>query len=380
MGELGGWERANWYAEPGSNPRYDYAWGRQNWFANTAAECAAVMNGVALFDQSSMAKFAVQGRDACRVLNRLCTADVDVPPGRVVYTQWLNDSGGIEADLTVARLSERLFWVVTSVTSHIHDLAWLQRHIADTDHCTVTDLTPGLPMRGLMGPGSRALLAELSGADLSNEAFPFGSTREIEIGYAVVRAQRLTYVGELGWELYVPADLALHVFDRIWATGRRHGLKLAGFHAMNACRTEKGYRHWGHDIGIDDNPLRAGLSFTCAWDKPGGFIGREALLAARSAGVPQRRLLQLKLDDPEVLLVHEEPIFADGEPVGVTTSGMYGHRLQASLGMGYVRRPHAITADWIAATRFEVGVGDRRVGATAQLGPWYDPKNERIRA
>ena len=380
MGELGGWERANWYAEPGSNPRYDYAWGRQNWFAHTAAECDAVMNGVALFDQSSMAKFAVQGRDACRVLNRLCTADVDVPPGRVVYTQWLNDSGGIEADLTVARLSERLFWVVTSVTSHIHDLAWLQRHIADTDHCTVTDLTPGLPMLGLMGPGSRALLAELSGADLSNEAFPFGSTREIEIGYAVVRAQRLTYVGELGWELYVPADLALHVFDRIWVAGRRHGLKLAGFHAMNACRTEKGYRHWGHDIGIDDNPLQAGLSFTCAWDKPGGFIGREALLAARSAGVPQRRLLQLKLDDPEVLLVHEEPIFADGEPVGVTTSGMYGHRLQASLGMGYVRRPHAITADWIAATRFEVGVGDRRVGATAQLGPWYDPKNERIRA
>ena len=380
MGELGGWERANWFAEPGSSPRYAYAWGRQNWFGRTAAECDAVMNRVALFDQSSMAKFAVQGRDACRVLNRLCTADVDVEPGRVVYTQWLNEAGGIEADLTVTRLADRLFWVVTSVGSHVHDLAWLQNHIADDEHCTVTDLTPGLPMLGLMGPGSRALLAEASGADLSNEAFAFGTCREIEIGYAVVRAQRLTYVGELGWELYIPADVALHVFDRLLAVGARHGLKLAGFHALNACRTEKGYRHWGHDIGIDDTPMEAGLSFTCAWDKPGGFVGRDAVLARKAEGTPSRRLLQFMLDDPEALLVHEEPIFADGEPVGVTTSGMYGHRIGASLGMGYVRRPHAITADWIAATRFEIGVGDRRIGARAQLGPWYDPKNERIRA
>ena len=188
MGELGGWERANWFAEPGSSPRYAYAWGRQNWFGHTAAECDAVMNRVALFDQSSMAKLAVQGRDACRVLNRLCTADVDVEPGRVVYTQWLNEAGGIEADLTVTRLADRLFWVVTSVGSHVHDLAWLQHHIADDEHCTVTDLTPGLPMLGLMGPGSRALLAEASGADLSNEAFAFGTSREIEIGYAVIRA------------------------------------------------------------------------------------------------------------------------------------------------------------------------------------------------
>jgi 4-methylaminobutanoate oxidase (formaldehyde-forming) len=230
-----------------------------------------------------------------------------------------------------------------------------------------------------MGPRSRALLAEASRADLSNEAFPFGHTREIEIGYAVVRAQRLTYVGELGWELYIPADVALHVFERLLDVGKRHGLKLAGFHAMNACRMEKGYRHWGHDIGIEDTPLESGLAFTCAWDKPGGFIGREALLRAKAAGAPVKRLLQLKLDDPEALLVHEEPIFADGEPVGVTTSGMFGHRVQASLGMGYVRRPHGVTPEWIAATRFEVGVGDRRIGARAQLGPWYDPKNERVK-
>lgn len=380
MGELHGWERANWYAEPGSQPRYDYAWGHQNWHAHTAAECQAVQQRVALFDQSSMPKFIVQGRDALAVLNRLGTADVDVPPGRLVYTQWLNDRGGIEADLTVARLAEREFMVVSSVGSHRRDLAWLQHHIGADEYCTVHDATAGLALLGLMGPASRALLQDASGEDLSNAAFPFGTTREIEIGYAVVRAARITYVGELGWELYIPADQALHVFERLMAVGPRHGLKLAGFHAVNACRTEKGYRHWGHDIGIEDTPLEAGLGFTCAFDKPGGFIGREAVLTQKERGTPCKRLLQFRLADPAELLVHEEPIFADGQPVGVTTSGMFGHRVGASLGMGYVKRPHPITPDWIAATRFEIGVGDRRVPAQAQLGAWYDPKGERIKA
>ena len=379
MGELGGWERANWYGAPGSTPRYEYSFGRQNWFTQCAAECAAVQTGVALFDQSSMAKFVVQGRDACAVLNRLSTAEVDVPAGRIVYTQWLNSRGGIEADLTVTRLADHEYMVVTSVASHTRDLAWLRRHIPADAHCSVTDVTSGLTMLGLMGPGSRQLLTELSGADLGNEAFPFGQMREIEIGYAIVRAQRISYVGELGWELYIPAEFALHVFDRIWAAGAVHGLKLAGFHAMNACRTEKGYRHWGHDIGIEDTPLEAGLGFGCAWDKAGGFIGREAVLAQKALGTPHKRLLQFRLDDPVELLFHEEPIFADGQAVGVTTSGMYGHRVDAALGMGYVKRPFAITPDWIAATRFEIGVGDRRVPARAQLAPWYDPKSERVR-
>ncbi len=380
MGEQSGWERANWYAEPGTAPAYEYSYGRQNWFANTAAECAAVRDAVALFDQSSMAKFMVQGRDACRVLNRISTANVDVARGKLVYTQWLNAHGGIEADLTVARLDGQRFMVVSSVSSHIRDLAFLHEHIPPEAFCTVTDVTAGLSMLALMGPGSRALLWQLSGADLSNAAFPFGSSQEIEIGYAIVRAHRITYVGELGWELYIPSEFALHVFDRIVAAGASHGLKLAGFHALNACRTEKGYRHWGHDIGIEDTPLQAGLSFTCAFDKPGGFIGREALLRQKEQGPPSKRLLQFKLEDAHELIYHEEPIFADGAPVGVITSGMYGHRVAASLGMGYVKRPHAITPDWIAATRFEVGVGDRRVAAQAQLAPWYDAKSERVRA
>ena len=380
MGELSGWERANWFGTPGSQPRCEYSFGRQNWFPHTAAECAAVQGGVALFDQSSMAKFLVQGRDACRVLNRIGTADVDVAPGKLVYTQWLNGRGGIEADLTVARLAEDRFMVVTSVSSHIRDLAYLHEHLPADAFCTVTDITSGLAMLGLMGPGARALLASLTDADLSNDAFPFGSTQEIEMGYAIVRAHRITYVGELGWELYIPTEFALHVFDRILQAGVAQGLTLAGFHAMNACRTEKGYRHWGHDIGIEDTPLEAGLSFTCAFDKAGGFIGREAVLRQKALGPPRKRLLQFKLDDPAELLFHEEPIFADGQAVGVITSGMFGHRVKASLGMGYVRQPHAITPDWIAATQFEIGVGDRRVGARAQLGPWYDPKSERVRA
>jgi 4-methylaminobutanoate oxidase (formaldehyde-forming) len=379
MGELSGWERANWYAQPGSEPKYEYSFGRQNWFNHTADECAAVMNQVALFDQSSMAKFIVQGRDACKVLNRLCTADVDVVPGRVVYTQWLNERGGIESDLTVTRLAEDRYMVVSTVSSHIRDLAYLYEHVGDA-FCTVTDVTSGTPMLGLMGPNSRALLQELTGADLSKEAFKFAHSAELEIGYAIVRAQRITYVGELGWELYIPAEFALHVFERVIAAGARHGLKLAGFHAMNACRTEKSYLHWGHDVGIEDTPIEAGVEFTCAYGKAGGFIGRDSVLRQKELGAPHKRLLQFKLADANELVYHEEPIFADGKPVGVITSGMYGHRVQASVGMGYAKLPQPVTAEVVAGTRWEIGVGDRRVPAVAQLRAWYDPRNERIRA
>jgi 4-methylaminobutanoate oxidase (formaldehyde-forming) len=383
MGELGGWERPNWYALPGQfpegPPRYEYAWGPQNWFGNAAAECRAVRDAVALFDQSSMAKFLVQGRDACAALNRIGTANVDVPVGRVVYTQWLNARGGIEADLTVTRIAETEYLVVTSVGSHHRDLAHLREQLPPGAHCTVTDVTAGLPMLGLMGPGSRALLAELSGEDLSNAGFPFGTSREIEIGYAIVRASRITYVGELGWELYVPADFALHVFDRILEAGARHGLALAGFHAMNACRTEKGYRHWGHDVGVEDTPLEAGLSFTCAFDKPGGFVGREAVLERKALGTPRRRLVQIRLAEPSALVYHEEPILCDGRIVGSVTSGMYGHRVGASLGMGYVRLDEPVTAQALVARRFEVEVACERVPAQLQLAPYYDSGNERIR-
>jgi len=379
MGETAGWERPNWFARPGEAPRYAYAWGRQNWFEACAAECRATRERVALYDQSSFAKILVKGRDAACVLDRVSANAVDGAVGRVVYTQWLNERGGIEADLTVTRLAEDAFLVVTSAASQTRDAAWLARHIPDDARCLAVDVTSGMPMLGLMGPASRALLEGLAGEDLSDAAFPFATSREIEIGYARVRASRITYVGELGWELYVPAEFAAHVFERVVAAGAEHGLAFAGYHAMNACRMEKGYRHWGHDIGVEDTPLDAGLAFAVAWDKPGGFLGRDALLRAREAGPPTRRLVQIRLADDRILLHHEEPILAEGRIVGAVTSGMYGHRVGASLAMGYVRHAGGVTRDWLAGTRFAVEVAGVAVPATVQLRPFYDPAGTRVR-
>jgi 4-methylaminobutanoate oxidase (formaldehyde-forming) len=385
MGETAGWERPNWYGEPGSTPQYQYSYGRQNWFDACRRECEAVRDGVALFDQTCFPKFVVQGRDACAILNHLSTANMDVPVGRVVYTQWLNDRGGIEADLTVTRLGRDEFMVVTSATCQTRDLAWLREHIAARPdaHCTVTDVTAGVAMLGVMGPRSRDLLQLLSGADLSNAAHPFGHAREIEIGYARVRASRITYVGELGWELYVPAEHCLDVYERLMEAGRAFDLRLAGYHAMGACRVEKGYKHWGHDIADEDTPLEAGLGFTVAWDKPGGFLGREALLAQRASGTLPKRLVQVMLQDHSAaapLLYHEEPILRDGIIVGSIRSGAWGHRIGRSIGMGYVNCADGVTADWLASGDWQVEVACERHAARVQLQPWYDPKNERIKS
>ncbi|MDH3660352.1 MAG: FAD-dependent oxidoreductase [Alphaproteobacteria bacterium] len=380
MGELSGWERPNWFAPEGVEPVYRYSYGRQNWFEHTAAECRAVRDAVGLFDQSSFSKFLVTGPDAARVLNRICANEVNRPPGTVVYTQWLNERGGIEADLTVTRLSETEFLVVSTAAGQTRDFAWLKRHIPEDARCTAVDVTSGLPMLGLMGPNSRALLEELSGEDFSNAAFPFGTSREIEIGYARVRASRITYVGELGWELYIPAEFAAHVFETIVDAGRRHGLVNAGYHAMNACRMEKAYRHWGHDIGDEDTPLEAGLGFAVAFEKPAGFIGRDALLRQKEAGVPKRRLVQFKLESDKKLLYHEEPIYRDGELIGSITSGMYGHRLDASLGMGYLRAADGVTKGFVDGGSYEIEIAWERVPAKAQLGAFYDPKMERVKA
>jgi 4-methylaminobutanoate oxidase (formaldehyde-forming) len=385
MGETAGWERPNWCGAPGSTPRYEYSYGRQNWFGACRDECLAVRDAVALFDQASFAKFHVQGADACAVLNQLSTANVDVPPGRIVYAQWLNERGGIEADLTITRLAEREFMVVTSAICQTRALAWLRRQLEErTDaRCTVTDVTAGVAMLGVMGPRSRELLQQLSGADLSSQAHPFGHWRQIEIGYASVRASRITYVGELGWELYVPAEHCLDVYERLLAAGAPMGLRLAGYHAMGSCRVEKGYRHWSHDIGDEDTPLEAGLGFTVAWDKPGGFQGREALLAQRARGVLPKRLVQVMVDDHSAaapLLYHEEPLVRDGQIVGSIKSGAWGHRLQKSLGMGYVGCDDGVSKDWLQSGRWQVEVACRRHPARVQLEPWYDPRNERIKA
>ncbi len=385
MGETAGWERPNWFAAPGSTPHYEYSYGRQNWFDACGAECRAVRDHVALFDQTCFAKFLVQGADACAILNHLSTATVDVAPGRIVYTQWLNERGGIEADLTITRLAEQEFMVVTSTICQTRDLAWLRRHIAERPgtHCSVTDVTAGIAMLGIMGPKSRDLLQQLSGADLANAAHPFGHSREIEIGYARLRASRITYVGELGWELYIPAEHCLDVFEQLMAAGGAFGLRHAGYHAMGACRVEKGYRHWSHDIGDEDTPLEGGLGFTVAWDKPGGFIGREALEAQRARGALTKRLVQVMLHDASTqapMLYHEEPIIRDGVIVGSIKSGAWGHRLGRSIGMGYVSCEAGVTKEWLESGRWEIEVACQPFPAAVQLQPWYDPKNERIKS
>ncbi len=378
FGEVAGWERANWFAPEGVEPKYEYSFKRQNWFPYAAEEHKAVREAVALFDQTSFAKFLVQGRDAEAVLQRVCANDVAVPAGKVVYTQWLNERGGIEADLTVTRLAEDAYQVVTGAAVAGRDFNWLMRNIPDDAHCIATDVTSGSAVLSVMGPNSRALLAKLSDADLSNAAFPFGTAREIDLGMARVRAVRITYVGELGWELYVPSEFAPGVFDAILAEGDAFGLRLAGMHVLDSCRIEKAFRHWGHDITDEDTPLEAGLGFACRLDKNAAFIGRDALLRQKEAGL-KKRLVQFALEDPEPLLYHNEPIYRDGEIVGYTTSGNYGHHLGAAIALGYVNHPDGVDADFVNSGRYEIEVACERFPARASLRPLYDPKAERVR-
>ncbi|MEE8536097.1 MAG: aminomethyltransferase family protein, partial [Kiloniellales bacterium] len=312
-------------------------------------------------------------------LQYICANDVAVPPGRIVYTQWLNERGGIEADLTVTRLSDETYLVVTGAAVARRDLDWLTRHLPAEARVSVTDVTSATAVLGVMGPNSRALLAKLSDADLSTEAFPFGAAREIEIGAARVWALRVTYVGELGWELYVPSEFSGGVFDRIMAEGTAFGLKLAGMHVLDSCRIEKAYRHWGHDITDEDNPVEAGLTFACRPDKNLPFIGREALLRQLERGVT-KRLVQFALDDPEPLLYHNEPILRDREIVGYVTSGNYGHSLGRAIGLGYVNHAGGVDAEYIRAGRYEIEIAGERFPAKASLRPLYDPAAERVRS
>jgi 4-methylaminobutanoate oxidase (formaldehyde-forming) len=373
FGEVAGWERANWFAAEGQVPEYEYSWGRQNWFGNAVAEHRAVRTGVGLFDMTSFGKIRVEGRDACAVLQRVCGNEVDVEAGRIVYTQMLNARGGIESDLTVTRLSETAFLLVVPGATLQRDLAWLRRHLGDA-FAVVTDVTAAEAVLCVMGPKSRDLLQAVSPADFSNAAHPFGTAREIEIGMGLARAHRVTYVGELGWELYVSSDQAAHVFEALEAADM--GMTLCGLHVLDSCRIEKGYRHFGHDITDEDHVLEAGLGFAVKTGK-GEFIGREAVLRKREAGLA-RRMVQFKLRDPAPMLYHNEAIVRDGQIVGPITSGNYGHHLGGAVGLGYV--PCAgESAERVLASRYEIEVAGRRFAADVSLVPMYDPKSERVR-
>ena len=377
-GEAAGWERPNWYAPQGVKAEYAYSYGRQNWFEYSAAEHRAVRDGVGLFDQSSFGKYRLEGPDAAAVLNRVCANEVDVPPGRIVYTQWLNERGGIEADLTVTRLAEDCFLIVTAAATEVRDFHWLKRQIPASARCVLTNISSGLGVISVMGPKSRQLLQGLTPDDLSDAAFPFAASREIELGCALVRASRITYVGELGWELYIPTEFTLGVYEAIVEAGAAIGLVHAGYHALDSLRMEKAYRHWGHDITDEDSPLQAGLAFALKFDKPGGFIGREALLRQREQGI-DRRLLQFKLRDPQPLLLGNEPIWLGDALVGYVRSGAYGHSLGAALGLGYVEAQPERSWPELAAAEFAIEVAGVRFPADASLKPMYDPDGQRIR-
>ncbi|UPJ26354.1 FAD-dependent oxidoreductase [Bradyrhizobium sp. CW1] len=380
FGEIAGWERPNWFAPTAPEAKYEYSYGRQNWFEFSATEHRAVRESVGLFDQSSFAKFILEGDDAECVLNRICANNISVPVGRIVYTQWLNDRGGIEADLTITREGMNKFLIVTAAATQVKDFAWLTRHIPHGARAFAIDVSSSYSVLGVMGPKSRDLLGKLTDAELSNSEFPFATSRIIDMGYAKVRASRITYVGELGWELYIPTEFVQGVYDCLWEAGSAFDMRLAGYHAMNSLRMEKGYRHWGHDITDEDTPLEAGLGFAVAWSKPQGFIGRDALQRQREAG-PKKKMIHVALKDATALLYHNEPIWCDGKLVGRITSGMFGHTIGTCLGLGYIDSLNgSVDNSFLESAKFEVEVAGVRVPARASFRPFYDPGNSRVKA
>ena len=375
MGELAGWERANWYAERDQKREYEYSWKRQNWFENSAQEHRAVRENVGIYDMSSFGKIRVEGSEACEFLNYISGANCDVPIGKIVYTQFLNEDGGIEADVTVTRLSELSFMVVTPAATRLADQTWMLRHSINFN-IVIIDVTSAEGVLAIMGPNSRKLLSQISSADLSNQNNPFGTAQEVEIGMGLARIHRVSFVGELGWEVYATSDQAGHIFEVIADAGQEMGLKFCGMHMMDSCRIEKGFRHFGHDITCEDHVLEAGLGFAVQVNKP-NFIGRTAVLEKQDAGL-NKRLLQFKLNEKEPLLYHNEPIIRDGKISGYISSGNYGHTLGGAIGLGYIECENE-TVDDLLRSSYEIEVAGSRIKAAASIRPMYDPKAERVR-
>jgi len=380
FGSESGWERANWFANEGQTPEYKLSYKRQNWFENNKAEHEAVRNNVGVIDQSSFSKYQVEGPDAEAFLNRVCSNNVAVLIGKMVYTQFLNRRGGIEADVTVTRVAEDKFLVISGVACQTRDMNWLRRNKDDNQMVTINDVTSAYAVVTVMGPKSRDTLSKLTQADMSNEGFPFATSREIDLQYAIVRASRITYVGELGWELYIQTEYAPSVFEAVLEAGAEFGIKPYGYHTMNSLRIEKCYRHWGHDITDEDTSLEAGLGFAADFNKPNGFTGKEALLAQKEQGQLNRRLVAFLFENPEPLCYHEEPICADGEIVGRVTSAMFGHTVGATVAMGYVENQEGVTKNWLESANFEIEIECERYKVMPSLSPFYDAKMTRIKS
>jgi 4-methylaminobutanoate oxidase (formaldehyde-forming) len=375
FGEKAGWERVNWFE--GNAGRGDEAvrpdgWAGRMWSPAIGAECLAARDSAALFDQSSFSKLEVHGPQAAAALSRICANDVDRAPGTAVYTQLLNDGGGIEADLTVTRLAEDRFRIVTGTAFARHDMSWIARHLPADGATVVEDVTGQHACFCLWGPQAREILQPLSDDDLSHAAFPFLRARAISVGTIPVFAQRITFVGELGWELYCPAEFGLALWDLLWNAGREHGMLGGGYRAIDSLRLEKGLRVWGLDITPETTPLEAGLGFAVRMDKPGGFIGQEALARQREEGTATR-LRCIVLDDPRAVCLGNEPVRIGGTPVGRVTSGGFGHRVERSIAYAY------LPASASPGDRVEIGVFGRWVGAEVAREPLYDPANDRVK-
>ena len=376
FGEVAGYERANWYAFKGQKPEYEYSWGRQNWFENQQLEHQSVREDIGIFDMSSFGKIKVQGDDALVLLQYLCTAQMDVPVGKIVYTQILNSKGGIESDLTVSRLSKNSFLLVVPCATLQRDLKLLKT-FSKSKNVVVVDISASEGVLSIMGPKTRDLLAHLSPNDFSNEAHPFGTWKSIEIASGVARAHRVSYVGELGWELYISSDQCAHVFEEIWKVRDQVNFRLCGFHTLDSCRIEKAYRHFGHDITDEDNLIEAGLGFTAAMSKS-DFVGKQAILERKASGV-DRLMLQFLLNDPSKMIYHHEPIMRGKEIVGYLTSGNYGHYLGSGVGLGYVDC-RGLTKEKILNFDYFIDVAGEVTPVKASIKPFYDPKSHRVRA
>ncbi|MDG2260139.1 MAG: FAD-dependent oxidoreductase [Paracoccaceae bacterium] len=376
MGEIAGWERANWFANEGQEREYQYTWKRQNWFENSASEHRAVRENVGMYDMSSFGKIRVEGPDAEAYLNYIGGGDYSVANGKIVYTQFLNNRGGIEADVTITRLTEASYLVVTPAATRLADQTWMERNKGNFN-VVITDVTAGEGVLAVMGPNARKLLEKVSPADFTNAKNPFGTAQEIELGMGIARAHRVTYVGELGWEIYVSSDMAGHAFETLWDAGQDMDLKLCGMHMMDSCRIEKGFRHFGHDITCEDHVVDAGLGFAVKATKECDFIGKQSVIERKASG-PKSRMVQFKLTDPEPLLFHNEPILRNGEYVGYLSSGNYGHTLGAAVGMGYVPCEGESAAE-VLGSEYEIDVCGVKVKAEASLKPMYDPKSERVK-
>lgn len=376
FGETAGWERANWFANEGQKPEYEYSWKRQNWFENSKAEHMAVRENVGLYDMSSFGKIRIEGPDAEAFLNQVCGNNMSVAAGKIVYTQMLNERGGIEADITVTRLHETAYLMVTPAATVVRDMAWLAKY-KDKFNVVTVDVTAAEGVIAVMGPNARKLLQSVSPHNWSNENHPFGTAHDIEIGLGLARAHRVTYVGELGYEVYTSSDQTAHVFETLLEAGQSVDLKLCGMHMMDSCRIEKAYRHFGHDITDEDHVLEAGLGFAVKTDKA-NFNGRDAVLRTKEKGL-NNRFVQFKLDSPDPLLYHNEPVIRDGKIVSYLTSGNYGHSLGAAIGLGYVPC-EGQSADDVLSSAYEIEIAGTRYKAQASLRPMYDPKSDRVKA